>query len=239
MGEGMEEEERPRERLLRMGASALTDTELLAVLLCGKARGASVLAVAEGLLGAGGGLKAFCTRDPQELCTLRGLGPARAAQVLAALEFGRRAQRSTEQRPRLRTPADLYRHLRPTLSLQRREAFHVLCFNARNVLLHESRVAEGSVNACPVDPREVFASALLCRASAIAVAHNHPSGDPEPSSLDVLLTRQLAAGARLLGLRLLDHLVVGDNAFVSLRERGLLPPEDDGPALTLQAGAPR
>ena len=238
MGEGLEEAERPRERLLRMGAAALADPELLAVLLGGGARGGSMLTVAQGLLGAGGGLKAFCSRDAHELCTLRGLGPTRAAQVLAALELGRRALRSTERRPRLHTPEQLFRHLRPTLGLQRRESFHVLCFNPRNVLLHETRVAEGSVNACPVDPREVFAAALLCRASAIAVAHNHPSGDPEPSSLDLLLTRQLAAGARLLGLRLLDHLVVGDNSFVSLRERGMLPSDEPGSAITLHAAGP-
>src|SRR5262249_54814848 len=146
----------------------------------------------------------------------------RAALVLAALELGRRAQRTTERRPRLRTPAEIYRHVLPTLGALRREVFHVLCFNCRNVLLHEASVGHGTVNTCPVDPREVFAPAVSARASAIVVAHNHPSGDPEPSALDVTLTKQLADGALLLGIKLLDHVIVGDNSYVSLMERGQL-----------------
>jgi DNA repair protein RadC len=98
----------------------------------------------------------------------------------------------------------------------------VLCFNPRNVLLHDARVAEGTMNACPVDPREVFATALIARASAIVLAHNHPSGDPEPSAQDVALTAQLSESGRLLGIKVLDHVVVGDGAYASLLERGQL-----------------
>jgi DNA repair protein RadC len=215
--------EEPRERLLRLGASALSDPELLAVLLCSGAKGSSVLQMAEGLVEAGGGLKSLFLLDPHELCAVRGLGPARAAQVLAALELSRRLQKPTEARPRLSTPSEVYRYLRPSLALLRREVFHVLCFNSRNVLLRDARVAEGTINACPVDPREVFAAALLSRATAIALAHNHPAGDPEPSANDLALTRQLAQGARLLGIKLLDHLVVGDGGYTSMRLRGQLP----------------
>jgi DNA repair protein RadC len=105
----------------------------------------------------------------------------------------------------------------------RKEEFHVLCFNARNVLLRDACVAEGSSDACPVDPREVFSAALASRASAIVLAHNHPSGDPTPSEADIALTRQLVEGSHLLAIKLLDHIVVGDGTYSSLLERGLLP----------------
>ncbi|HLL00358.1 MAG TPA: DNA repair protein RadC, partial [Myxococcaceae bacterium] len=163
-----------------------------------------------------------------ELCAQPRLGPARAAQVLAALELGRRAQRAAERRPRLRTPREIYGYLVPTLSALRREVFHVLCFNPRNVLLADVRVAEGTMNTCPVDPREVYAAALTTRATAIVLAHNHPSGDPEPSMQDIALTVQLAEAGRLLGIKVLDHLVLGDGNYVSLMERGLLDDEDEG-----------
>ena len=215
--------EEVRERLFKLGTSALTDLELLSVLL---GPGPRASGLAEELLSHSGGLKALLLKDPLELCAQPRLGAARAAQVLSALELGRRAQRATERRPRLRTPREIYRYLFPTLSALRREVFHVLCFNSRNVLLADVRVAEGTMNTCPVDPREVYAAALTTRATAIALAHNHPSGDPEPSAQDVALTMQLVEAGRLLGIKVLDHLVVGDGSYVSLMERGLLDDEE-------------
>lgn len=209
-----------RERLFRLGASALTDSELLWLTL---GAGPRARESSEALLESSGGLKALYQKDPLELCELPGLGPVRVAQLLAALELGRRAQRSTERRPRLRNPREIYGYLAPTLSVLRREVFHVLCFNARNTLLHDARVAEGTMNTCPVDPREVFAAALSSRASGIVLAHNHPSGDPEPSAQDMSLTVQLCDAGRLLGIKVLDHVVVGDGRYVSMAERGLVP----------------
>ncbi len=214
---GQQAEGNLRERLFEVGCPALTDPELLSVLL-----GIESSRRAEDLLERAGGLKSLFLHEPPELFRLKGMTRSGAARLLAALELGRRLQASGEARPRLSTPSELYRYLRPRLGLQRREQFHVLCFNSRNVLLRDAQVASGTMNACPVDPREVFGAALTARATAIALAHNHPSGDPEPSLLDLALTRQLAAGARLLGLRLLDHLIVGDGAFTSLRQRGQL-----------------
>jgi DNA repair protein RadC len=216
--------EEVRERLFKLGTSALTDLELLSVLL---GSGPRVSGMAEELLSHNGGLKALLLKDPLELCSQPRLGPARAAQVLVALELGRRAQRTTERRPRLRTPREIYRYLVPTLSALRREVFHVLCFNSRNVLLADVRVAEGTMNTCPVDPREVYAAALTTRATAIVLAHNHPSGDPEPSAQDIALTMQLVEAGQLLGIKVLDHLVVGDGTYVSLMERGLFD-DDEG-----------
>jgi DNA repair protein RadC len=210
---------------LALGASALSDSELLGLLIGTGVKGRSAGAIARALIEAAGGLRAVMTKDPHELLAMPGLGPARATQLLAALELGRRAQHQREVRPRLRRPEEIYEYLRPTLSNLRREVFHVLCFNSRNVLLRDARVAEGSQTNCPVDPREVFAVALLTRATAIVLAHNHPAGDPEPSSLDLSLTQQLCAGARVLGLKVLDHIIVGANGFSSLLMRGELREE--------------
>jgi len=221
-------DEGPRERLRRLGASALTDSELVAVLLGTGLRGAPVMALAEALLDSAGGLKSLVMQDPHELSAMPGLGPAKAAALLAALELGRRVQRAEERRPRLSTADEIHRYLEPELSALPREVFHVLSLNSRNVLLRDARIAQGTVGACPVDPREVFAGALAARASAIILAHNHPSGDPEPSEQDVLLTMHVAEGARLLGMKLLDHLVVGDRRYVSLKQRRLIPPLEEG-----------
>jgi DNA repair protein RadC len=207
-------EESPRARLMRLGAQGLEDASLVALLL---GVGASQ---ARALLSAHGGLKGLCTQDALALASRAGVGAKKAATLLAAVELGRRSLKATDTRPRLRTPAEIYAYLSPTLSGLRREVFHVLCFNPRNVLLSDARVAEGTINSCPVDPREVFAAALNARASAIVLAHNHPSGDPEPSAQDVALTSQLSEGARLLGIKILDHVVVGDGSYASLLERG-------------------
>ncbi len=214
--------ESPIDRISRLGVPALTDAELLSLFL-GNGDG---VGAAEKLLASAGGLKSFLKDDAFHISATSGISPKRAATLLAAAEIGRRLQRSNERRPQLRTPAEIYRYLAPTLQGLRREEFHVLCFNSRNLLLRDVRIAEGTMNACPVDPREVFAAALAARATALVFAHNHPSGDPEPSIDDVTLTRRLFEGAQLLGIRALDHVIVGDSAFVSLLERGqiLHPP---------------
>ena len=193
-----------RERVLQAPAS-LEDADLLALLFAG--RGRSLRGLERGLLAAAGGLRALASMEPAELCGTAGLGRERASQVLAALELARRAHGAGDVRPRLRTAG---------------EVFHVLSFNTRNVLLSDVRVAEGTADACTVDPREVFRAALLARATAVVFAHNHPSGDPEPSEADLSLTRELQAGARLFHLRVLDHLVVGAGRFTSLAQSGFL-----------------
>ncbi|QDE89011.1 hypothetical protein BHS06_08590 [Myxococcus xanthus] len=217
--------EESRERLFRLGAAALTDPELLCVVWSSGPRAPGAWAVAGALLSEGGGLKGLVQQEPLALSLRPGVGPVRAAQALAALELGRRSQRAGERRPRLRTPKEIAAYLAPVLGALRREVFHVLCFNARNVLLHDARVAEGTMNTCPVDPREVFAAALTSRATSIVLAHNHPSGDPEPSVQDLGLTRHLVAGAQLLNIKVLDHVVMGDGGYVSMLERGLMPDE--------------
>ena len=194
----------------------------VAVLLGTGTKGNPVLTMAESLLTTGGGLRAIAQCDPQELCELPGLGPARAAQVLAALELGRRSQRATDTRPRLKTPQQIFTHVFPELGPLSREVFHVLCFNSRNTLLGDVRVAEGSHSSCLVEPRDVFRATLSTRANAVVFVHNHPSGDPTPSAADLALTRQLMSGAKVIGVLVLDHLIVGDGRYHSMAETGEL-----------------
>jgi len=224
------------ERLLE-APDALDDAELLALLFGGRSR--TVRGIGESLLAAAGGLRALASMEPSELCTAAGLGRERAAQVLAALELARRAHLAPDGRTRLRTAGEGYRYLAPRLALLRHEVFHVLSFNTRNVLLADARVAQGTTDACTVDPREVFRAALRARATAVIFAHNHPSGDPEPSDSDLALTRELQAGARIFHLRVLDHVVVGAGRYVSLARAGLLHVVPRGSAEALKAGGKR
>lgn len=190
-------------RLYAVGAGTLSDAELLQLV------GAPDIPLAE-----------LVQELPHALRSR--LGTRAAARVLAALELGRRALRTEDSRRRLRSPQEIFAYLEPSLANLPREVFHVLCLNSRNTLVADVRIAEGTVNMCPVDPRELFSAVLRTRATALVLAHNHPSGDPEPSSLDIQLTKQLIAGAKLLNLELLDHVVVGGGRYVSLLERGLM-----------------
>lgn len=219
------EAEPVRKRLALLGASALADDELLQLLwpqLRGRRR--EVLGVS---------LKALSQLDLDALRDQHRLRTPEAAALLAALELGRRSLVAVEARPRLATPHDIYRHVLPRLGALRCEEFHVLCLNARGVLVKEACVAKGSTSHCQVDPREVFAAAVAARASAIVLVHNHPSGDPEPSQLDAALTLQLRDAGKLLCIRVLDHLVLGDGGYVSIAQRGLFRDDLPGSPLIL------
>ncbi|MEW5740186.1 MAG: DNA repair protein RadC [Myxococcota bacterium] len=204
-----------RRRLMRLGPQALTDAELLSVLVgITDPRALSTLLQA--------GLRALLSEPPEALVEHHGLDRHTTARLLAASELARRLPLSADERPRLQTPQAIYEWARARLCGLRREEFHVLCLNSRNVLIRAVKVAEGAVDQCTVDPRETLAPAIAARATGIVLIHNHPSGDPEPSVNDVALTRQLRDGARLLCIRLLDHLVIGERSFVSMLARGLL-----------------
>ena len=215
-------------RLMRLGASALSNAELVGVLLGGDQLGKAAALVSEGL-------RALLGEFPEALVEHRGLSDDEASRVLAAGELARRMYVSPEERPRLQTPHAIFEWARKQLVGARREEFHVLCLSSRNVLLRHVCVAVGSVDQCHVDPREALAPALACRATGIVLVHNHPSGDPEPSVQDVALTRQLREGGRLLCIRLLDHIVVGESGFVSMLARGLIKGDEHGYLARLQS----
>lgn len=220
--EGLRAEATPR-----LGAPALSDAALLSALTGVPLGDASSLV--------GGGLRALCMEDPDALFDDDRLGPEGAARLLCALELSRRALCERERRPRLRTPGAVAAWVRPSMALLPREHVRVLCFNSRHVLLRDAWVGLGAADSCAVDPREVYLPALRARAYGVVLVHNHPSGDPEPSVGDVAATRQLLAAGKALGIRLLDHLVIGAEGFVSLAARGLLPDDGRSALVTVQS----
>jgi DNA repair protein RadC len=215
-------DERPRERLALLGAGALSSRELLAALLGTGARGSSALDVAEHLLGSG--LHSLASRSLQELEQVRGLGRAKATRVLAALELGARlaSDGGAGAPAALQSPGETARYLLPRYASRPVETFGLLALDARHRLRREAVVSVGCLTASLVHPREVFQEAVVSRAAALVLFHNHPSGDPEPSAEDLALTRRLAAAGSLMGIEVLDHLVLGAERYVSLKDRGVL-----------------
>jgi DNA repair protein RadC len=214
--------ERPRERLKHAGEGALSTTELLAIILRVGVGGESVLDMAQRLLSRYQGLPGLARASFAELEAEKGLGKAKTAQLKAAFELGRRMlATSPEERFVIRSPADVAQLLMAEMAHLEQEHFRVLYLDTRNRLLGSETIYVGSLNASHIRVGEVFRDAVKRNCAAIIVAHNHPSGDPSPSPEDVEVTRQLVAAGKLLDIEVLDHLVIGQQRFVSLRERGL------------------
>lgn len=215
--------ERPRERLLREGSAALSAAELLAVLLDTGTHGEPVLALAARLLREFGGLRGLCEAQPRQLLACRGLGPAKTARILACLAL---VQRGLEEGLRregvVERPEDAARFLAVRLRNQAREVFVGLFLDQRHRIIAYEEITAGTVNEAIVHPREVVRACLRHNAAALIVAHNHPSGVPEPSAADLALTRRLKDALALIEVRLLDHLIVGDGEPLSFARRGLL-----------------
>ncbi|MCI0343363.1 MAG: DNA repair protein RadC [Planctomycetales bacterium] len=192
--------------------------------------GETALDAARRLLASAGSLAGLASLSPKELSASRGVGPARAARILAALELARRLDGApAADPPRLFHPADAYRHVAPRLRRQSQETFLVLLLDTRNRVTAERPISRGTLDASLVHPRDVFREAIREAAAGIVLAHNHPSGDPEPSPEDVALTRRLAEAGRLLSIPVVDHLVLGSAGYVSFVERGLLPASSGRP----------
>lgn len=217
------ESERSRERLASLGASALSDSELLAVLLRTGAAGRSALALARALLHRFGSLRGLLVAVPSELARERGIGPARVCELQALAELARRAQAEPLVRGAvIGDPESLRRWLRMRLRDLKHEIFAILLLDARHRVIRFHTLFRGTVDGASVHPREVVRAALGDGAAAVILVHNHPSGVAEPSRADVRITARLKAGLELVDVRLLDHLVVGDREVTSLAERGLL-----------------
>ena len=216
-------DDRPREKLLRHGAPALGDNELIALVLgTGSARH-TALGAANDLLRAHGGLHGLVRTTAADLGRVPGVGTARAAQLLAALELGRRTlTHAPGARVQLRTPREAAAYLLPAYGARAVEHFGVVLLDSKHRVVRTSVVAVGTLNTTVVHPRDVFREAVLGAAAAVVVFHNHPSGDPSPSADDVELTRRLAAAGELMGIDLVDHIVLGDVRYCSFKELGKL-----------------
>lgn len=215
-------DERPRERLAHAGEGALSTTELLAIILRTGVGGENVLTMAARLISRYGGLPGLARASFTELQAEKGLGPAKTAQLKAALELGRRMLLAApEDQFIVRSPTDAAQFLMAEMSHLEQEHFRVLYLNTRNRLLGSETVYVGNLNASHIRVSEVFREAVKRNCASLIVAHNHPSGDPTPSPEDVEVTRLLVAAGKLLDIEVLDHLIIGQQRFVSLRERGL------------------
>jgi len=211
--------DRPREKLERLGPGALGDNELLAVILGSGSRDAGALALANTLLARADGLAGLTRSSIFELQQVDGIGRARAAQVLAALELGRRTLlRGAVARPQLSTPAAVARHLLPQYGASPVEQFGVLMLDTKHHVVRVKIISIGSLDSTIVHPREVFREAAIASAASIVLFHNHPSGDPTPSADDLALTERLVAAGDLLGISVLDHLILADHRYFSMRE---------------------
>jgi DNA repair protein RadC len=213
----------PRERLAGLGAEALSDAELVALLLRTGGRAGSALAIARALLSRLGGLRGLARADAAELCRQAGVGGAKAASLLGAVELARRlAGRRLRPGDPIRSAADVHRHFFPRLRDAPQERFLVVLLDGRHRVIRTVMASQGTLTASLVHPREVFGPALREPAAAVVLVHNHPSGDPTPSREDCEITGRLRDVGELLGIPVVDHVVVAEQGYTSLREAGLL-----------------
>src|SRR5690606_8239081 len=215
--------ERPRERLLNEGAQALSNRELLAILLGSGAPGKSALTLADHLLRKAESLRGLARMDVEELREIKGIGLAKAAQIKAAVELARRiALEPGYLRTAIRHPGDVAKLLMDDLRNLDHEQFKLLMLDTKHRVIKIETLSVGDLSGTLVHPRELFKAVIKRSGAAVILVHNHPSGDPEPSADDIELTRRLAAGGKLAGIEVLDHSIIGDNTYVSLKQRGLL-----------------
>lgn len=215
--------ERPRERFLREGARGLSNQELIALLLRTGTKNESVLQLAERLIIKFDGLRMLKDASVQEITGINGIGEAKAIQLLAAVELGRRVHNlMTTDRYVIRSPEDCANFLMEELRFLSQEHFVCVYLNTKNQVLHKQTIFIGSLNSSIVHPREVFKEAFRRSAASIICAHNHPSGDPTPSKEDIDVTKRLIECGRLIGIDILDHLIIGEKKYVSLKEKGYL-----------------
>ncbi|WP_233254318.1 RadC family protein [Salipaludibacillus keqinensis] len=215
--------ERPRERLVRDGPQALSNQELIALLLGSGSKSESVIQLAARVIQHFDGLKLLKDASVKELMDIRGIGEAKAVQVKAALELGRRVQQfQAEDRYVIRSPEDVSQYMMEEMRHLNQEHFICLYLNTKNQVIHKQTIFIGSLNASIVHPREVFKEAFRYSAASIVCLHNHPSGDPAPSQEDIDVTKRLSESGKMLGIDLLDHVIIGDQRFCSLKEKGYL-----------------
>ncbi len=215
--------DRPREKLARSGAASLGDNELVAVVIGQGGAGHDALAIANAVVVRAGGLQGLTRITPDELRCVTGVGAARAAQVLAAVELGRRTLvRGGRARPLFRTPAEAAGYLLPLFGARPVEQFGVVLLDARHRMVRPAILSTGTLDGTVVSPRAVFREALAADAAAVMVFHNHPSGDPTPSGVDQRLTQQLVVAGEMIGIPVVDHLVLADARYYSFKEAGVI-----------------
>lgn len=216
-------QERPRERLQKFGAEALSAQELLALVIGRGIPKKSVMNIAQELLTRFGNVKAISQATIEELSQIKGIGLAKAAQIKACFELGKREELEPELKNfDIKDPEAVVKAIRASIKDKAKEHFKLILLNPRNKIIGISTISIGTLNASLVHPREVFKDAITHSAASVVLAHNHPSGDPEPSEDDLKITKKLVDSGQILGIEVLDHIVIGKNNFCSFKERGLI-----------------
>ena len=215
--------ERPVEKLFSYGKATLSNSELIGILLGSGTREASAVSLADEIISAAGGLRGLSELDCEDLIRIRGIGPRKAATIVCALELGRRVStESSKERMCVRSPESLADLFMEDMRYAHKEYFKVLMLNVKLEIIGLETVSVGELSGAPVHPRESFEPAIRKGAAAVCFAHNHPSGDPTPSDDDLKITRRLMECGDLLGIRVLDHIIIGDGVYSSLKEEGYI-----------------
>ncbi|OEF98109.1 hypothetical protein BHF71_03225 [Vulcanibacillus modesticaldus] len=216
-------DERPRERMIRFGPQSLSNVELLAILLRTGSSNESVFQLAQKVLSELETLQNLNDVTLEELTKIKGIGPAKAIQIKGAIELGRRVVKSIPQdKIQIRSPRDVANFILEDMKHLKQEHFIALLLDTKNQIIAKETISIGSLNSSIVHPREVFKPAIKKSVSAIIVVHNHPSGDPTPSKEDIEVTNRLVEAGNILGIDLLDHVIIGDSRYISLKDRGML-----------------
>lgn len=213
--------ERPRERMIEYGPESLSNTELLAILLRTGSQNESVFSLAHKVLSELQGLQNLYDITIEELTRIKGVGPAKAIQIKAALELGKRAARiSTQEKMTIRSPRDVSNYLMEDMRFLKQEHFVALLLDTKNNIVSKETITVGILNSSLIHPREIFKPAIKKSISSIIVVHNHPSGDPTPSKEDIEVTKRIYEAGKILGIELLDHVIIGDYKYFSLKDKG-------------------
>jgi len=214
--------ERPRERLQKHGAEALSSQELIALLLGRGIKGESVMVTAQRLLSAFGNIKNLSEASIEELLAIKGIGLAKAAQIKSAFELARRKDDHDYPKISVKSHQDVVKLVSPRLKDKKKEHFLILCLDTKNNLIKINTISTGTLDANLVHPREVFKEAIQSLASSIILIHNHPSGNPEPSDADLDITKRILETGKIIGIDVLDHIIIADNKSLSFKEKGIL-----------------
>lgn len=215
-------DERPRERLMKYGAETLSDAQLLAVILRTGSGEKGVLSLSLALLDSFGTLRGMDAASVVELSSVRGLGMAKIAQIKASFELGKRLMSESQEGPLFSSSRALFSYFAPRFKTLKKEYFVAVLLDIKNRLIREHRISEGTLTNSLIHPREAFREAVREAAASVIFVHNHPSGDPTPSRDDVVVTERLKGAGEIIGINVLDHVIIGDGKYVSLKEKGIL-----------------